>query len=254
MRVIFVALSLGVLSSCVPALRRPEAEVMSANRIVSVIQSNQEKRQRLSAHYKVRATGIKRIFGTVDFTIVLQQPSSLYLSVPSFFGMPARVITSDGEHNYILDVTDKEPTYLVESSAADTLDRWMGFPVQPREFVFGLLGILDLKNAAIVDISLNHRKNSYTIKLRYEDRRECYAELDADTDELLSQTIYKDGNKIYALEYSDFRKTKLGRFPWQTQALLNSSNGSAKLVLTVDDDIRFDDEPFEVDTFQIEAP
>lgn len=255
MRLVYIALlaALSFSTGCPPVLRLPENELLDPMRITTMLKDVQEKRPRVSGMYKARATGIKRFFGSVDLTIAAQQPSSFYVSIPSFFGNAARVVTSDGKHNFILDMTDEGPAYAVEPNNAKSFEKWMGFKIQPREFVYALLGLVDLKGASIVDTTLNARKGIYTVKLRYTDGRECYADFDGRYDSLVGLTMLRDGDRVYNVKYSRFRESTVGRFAYESEVSVMSEQGPGSLIL-IGDDIKFEDEPFDIDTFQIEKP
>lgn len=245
--------TLFVLEGCPRPLPMPAEQIINTSRITGVIDQNIAKRHRAAGRFKARAAGLKRLFGTLDLTFALQQPSSIYLSIPSFFGMPARLVTSDGQHNYILDMSGTDPLYLVEPHDAGSLQRWIGLPITPREFVFGLLGIVDLQNAMIIDTRLNRSTGTYTLRLRYKNGRECLAEFNFENDDLVSQSSYRNDDKIYSVAYSDFRDGPAGRFPWHIDVAAKGAQGSVKLTLD-GDDLRFPAEPYEIDTFQIEEP
>ena len=243
-----------LMSACVRPLRMPERDLLSISRIASAIESQKSNRRRLSGIYRARATGIKQFFGQVDLTVAFELPSSFYISIPSFFGMPARVVTGDGRNLYLLDLSGGEALYLIEPSTSETLEKWLGFRIAPRNFVYALLGVVDLQNAVVVDTSLTRNRTRYEVRLKYPDGSKALVELSTDTDDLLSQRVFNDeGKQVYRVDYADFRESRGGRFPWKTTISLERENEALSLTL-VGEELNFEEQPFDLTTFQIEEP
>lgn len=241
-----------VATGCLRPLRMPEQELLNTARIAEITQKRNLERQRLSGRFQTRATGIQQLFGKVDLIVALQSPSSFYVSVPSFFEMPARVVTSDGGNLYLLDLSGQGPQYLVKPSNSQVLDEWLGLPIEPTEFVNALLGRLNFENTNLVDTQVSYRRRRYELFFTTGKDRILKAEFDADNDDLLSQTLLVNNRLFYQIQYSDFRDHKGLRFPWQTEISIRAKESIDLQLSAVE--IDFPNEPFEIDTFQIEEP
>lgn len=52
--------------------------------LLEKIQSNSAQNKQLSGRFRLRATGLKRLLGSIDLDIIAKQPHYLYLSIDSF--------------------------------------------------------------------------------------------------------------------------------------------------------------------------
>lgn len=242
------------LLGCMHPLKMPAEALIDTNRIFKTLEAQKISRPRLSGRYKAKATGLKQFLGSVDVIFALQQPSSFYISVPSFFGNPARIVASDGRTIYLLDLSTGNPNYTTLPSTSAALDEWLGLKIEPRDFVDALLGVVELEGASLVDAQIIRRNKRYRAKLRYPNQTHATLELDSDTDDLLLVDVSDaHGRLLHQVSYGNYRDIDGQRFPAQIRIYMKSDTQSIELVL-LSEELVFDETPFDASTFQIEEP
>jgi hypothetical protein len=77
-----------------------------------------DSRLQMSGLFSARGVGLKRFLGSVEMEAIVQAPSSLYLSVRSFFSQPARVLKTSGE---VLDIQEMLPIQILPYELVDVI-------------------------------------------------------------------------------------------------------------------------------------
>ncbi len=140
-------------------------------------------------HYKLRGSGFKRMLGSVDLDIIAKKPAYLYLSIASFFGQPARVVTYDGKKLY---------------GASDySLDEILNMALSPEDLADVLLRSISVKKSDIRTVS----SENGSLQLAYRAGQTLSLTIDPVTFEILTREFRDaEGELIYRVEYKDFPK------------------------------------------------
>lgn len=77
-------------------------------------------RRQMSGRFLARGVGLKRLLGAVEIDAIVQAPSSVYVSVRSFFSQPARTFVADGD-SPILELEDILPIEISPHELVDVI-------------------------------------------------------------------------------------------------------------------------------------
>ncbi len=151
-------------------------------RMPSVLKPVPEDVSRLSGHFTLRAKGLKRLLGRVELDIIAQHPHRLYLSVGSFFGQPARVITYDGNQIYGVAEEQLEKITQIPVEAPELIDLLLRRPPEGTSFetdpLTGQITKIERKNLYSVnyakfpqqyDFTVRHDNKTHTLTLTSSD-------------------------------------------------------------------------------------
>lgn len=155
--------------------------------LLEKIQSNSAQNKQLSGRFRLRATGLKRLLGSIDLDIIAKQPHYLYLSIDSFFKQPARIVTYDGKKLYGIE--------------EEKLESILALPIVPEELVEILLRTYapDVKSIKKISTSQN------TLQIQYRSGGYLTLTIDLPGLEIKKRELRdKTGELIYAVTYEDF--------------------------------------------------
>lgn len=242
-----------IVSGCPITMPLKKIEIVTPEIILKKFNADAKKRYQISGTFVANATGIKRLFGSVNLDIVAQAPTSLYLSVRSFFNQPARVIATNGIMVHCLETSSAgTPNYFKHAVDGKEIAELIPLPLTVNEVVEVMLGIVDTKKLTVTNIEMDYRGENYLVTLR--NQKKNITELTVRiVDNVILNRRQKDANnnEIYSVAYDDFHSVK--GIDWAhrwnfTVKLKNKSYG----VTIKGESIDFNGKLFDEDTFYIE--
>ncbi|MBL4818198.1 MAG: hypothetical protein JKY15_03060 [Deltaproteobacteria bacterium] len=177
-----------LLAGCHPKAPLPAFKIPAEKILERVEEASQENIQ-LFGRFKIRSTGVKKLFGSVDMDMIARFPHKLYLSIDSFFGQPGRVVTYDGENIYGMSEAElQDITYL---------------PVEPSEFIDLVLRRFTYRPGEVANLTV-HGTN---ILVTYHSGDQASIKVDPKTFKILKRERRNArGELVYWMSYPNFPK------------------------------------------------
>lgn len=174
--------------------------------LVKRLAKSYEQRRQMTGLFKATQRGVKRFLGSVEMDIAAKAPNFLYVSLRSFFNQPARVFSSDGTTNYLLEMSDPvNPVYRTCPVSSTELEKFIFLPLSPKEAVEVLLGGVRVKESQIKDLVVDENRDRYTLSFQNEAglRVEILAKL---SDDVILERSFSDkqGQLVYHVKYDNF--------------------------------------------------
>jgi len=243
------------LVGCPKAMRVSKIPKVTPEIVLKKLEQEVAKRYQVSGTFVARSTGVKKLLGSIEVDLVAKTPQSLYISIRSFFNQPARVLATNDQLIYLLEMQDPlNPKYTVCPNNGEEIETILPLPLTAEEVVEILLGIVSIKDKKINDIEIDYQGETYVAVL--EDKQGSKTEITmsmSDNVVLKRARLDKSGRQIYTVVYEDFQEEEGVNFAQRWNFEVNLKNKSYGVTLK-GKSIRFNGELFDETTFQIDPP
>jgi hypothetical protein len=229
-------------------------QIKSLDSIMQNLAREGSRRSQVKGTFWAKATGIKRLLGSIELDVVAQAQDKLYISQRSFFNQPARVLSTDGAQVYVLELGDVQaPKYAVHGVDRESLEEFLELPLAPFEVVQVLLGVAPVEGAQPVELK-ETGPDTYQLRLRQPSGMETQIVARAADDVLLERALFDlQGKQIYRVHYQDFRVLEGVEFAHRFEFEVNLKGRTHGVILGASD-IVLGGELLGIETFRIEEP
>ncbi len=144
-------------------------------RMPSILKPTPQDISQISGHFTLKAKGAKRFLGRVELDIIAQNPHRLYLSIGSFFGQPARVITYDGAQIYGVSKEQLEEITQIPVEAPELVDLLLRRPPKGSSFETAPLTgqITKIEREGLYSVNYARFPEQYDFEVRHNNKTQA---------------------------------------------------------------------------------